>query len=79
MGPASDAQAVVDSFGCSHHLDNLAVADASIMPWVPRANTNLTAIMSGEKIGEWIRTRPGIYGLYNHSYQLPITKSSGQP
>ncbi|MDA1077113.1 MAG: GMC family oxidoreductase N-terminal domain-containing protein, partial [Proteobacteria bacterium] len=63
MGPASDAQAVVDSFGCSHHLDNLAVADASIMPWVPRANTNLTAIMIGEKIGEWIRTRPGIYGL----------------
>jgi choline dehydrogenase len=39
------------------------VADASIMPGVPRANTNLTCIMIGEKIGEWLRTRPATYGL----------------
>ena len=58
-----DPMAVVDQFGCAHQLSNLVVADASIMPFVPRANTNLTCIMIGEKIGEWIRTRPGTYGL----------------
>jgi choline dehydrogenase-like flavoprotein len=39
------------------------VADASIMPTVPRANTNLTSIMIGEMVGEWMRTQPGWYGL----------------
>jgi choline dehydrogenase len=63
MGPDSDPMAVVDQHGCSHHIDNLVVADASIMPFVPRANTNLTSIMIGEKIGEWIRTSPGRYGI----------------
>ncbi len=63
MGPRQDRQAVVDQFGCSHRIDNLVVADASIMPFVPRANINLTSIMIGEKIGEWIRTQPGRYGL----------------
>ena len=63
MGPAEDAGAVVDQFGRVHALSGLVVADASIMPEVPRANTNLTSIMIGEQIGEWIRTRPGDYGL----------------
>jgi choline dehydrogenase len=39
------------------------VADASIMPCVPRANTNLSCIMIGERIGEWLRTHPARYGL----------------
>jgi choline dehydrogenase len=59
----SDPMAVVDQYGRAHKVDNLVVADASIMPFVPRANTNLTAIMIGEKVGEWIRTRPSDYGL----------------
>jgi choline dehydrogenase len=63
MGVASDPQAVVDQYGRCHGIDGLVVADASIMPFVPRANTNLTAIMIGEKIGEWLRTRPATYGL----------------
>ncbi|MBI1361573.1 MAG: FAD-dependent oxidoreductase [Alphaproteobacteria bacterium] len=63
MGPASDPMAVVDQQGLCHGVDGLVVADASIMPAVPRANTNLTAIMIGEKIGEWLRTRPALYGL----------------
>ncbi len=63
MGPADDAYAVLDEHGCCRFLDGLVVADASIMPTVPRANTNLTAIMIGEQIGEWLRTRPGLYGL----------------
>jgi choline dehydrogenase len=63
MGAASDPMAVVDQYGRCLGMDGLAVADASIMPFVPRANTNLTAIMIGEKVGEWLRTRPAIYGL----------------
>ncbi len=63
MGPATDPMAVVDQYGRAHAVEGLVVADASIMPEVPRANTNLTAIMIGERIGEWIRTRAGDYGL----------------
>ena len=63
MGPGSDASSVVDQYGCCHNVDQLVVADASIMPYVPSANTNLTCIMIGEMIGEWIRTKPGRYGL----------------
>jgi len=63
MGPKSDPDAVVDQYGRCHAVEGLVVADASIMPSVPRANTNLTAIMIGEMVGEWVRTRPGTYGL----------------
>lgn len=63
MGPADDPGAVVDQHGCCHSLDGLVVADASIMPGVPRANTNLTCIMIGEMVGEWLRVRPARYGL----------------
>jgi choline dehydrogenase len=63
MGVASDPMAVVDQHGRCLAMDGLVVADASIMPTVPRANTNLTSIMIGEKIGEWLRTRPALYGL----------------
>lgn len=63
MGPAGGPAAVVDQYGRCHSVDGLAVADASIMPTVPRANTNLTSIMIGEMIGEWLRTRPGEYGI----------------
>ena len=63
MGPESDPMAVVDQYGRCHGMDGLVVADASIMPAVPRANTNLTCIMIGEKIGEWVRRSPALYGL----------------
>ncbi|NOX50400.1 MAG: hypothetical protein GXP16_07680, partial [Gammaproteobacteria bacterium] len=63
MGPSSDPLAVVDAKGRAHRVEQLVVADASIMPFVPRANTNLTCFMIGEKIGEWIRTEPSNYGL----------------
>ena len=63
MGPADDATAVVDQFGRCRAVDGLVVADASIMPTVPRANTNLTCIMIGEMVGEWLRTKPEVYGL----------------
>ena len=50
MGPASDPTAVVDSTGKLHGAEGLYVVDASIMPVVPRANTNLPALMVAERI-----------------------------
>jgi choline dehydrogenase-like flavoprotein len=36
-------------------VDGLAVVDASIMPNVPRAYTNLTCIIIGERVSDWMR------------------------
>ncbi|MFN8637554.1 MAG: GMC family oxidoreductase N-terminal domain-containing protein [Chloroflexota bacterium] len=55
MGPASDAMAVVDQYGKVHGLDGVRVADASIMPDCPRANTNVSSMMIGERIADFIR------------------------
>ena len=54
---------VVDSRGRCLAVEGLVVADASIFPTVPRANTNLCSIAVGERIGEWLRTDPGGYGV----------------
>ena len=55
MGPASDPLAVVDQRGRVHDIDGLRVADASIMPDCPRANTNVTTMMIGERIADFIK------------------------
>jgi choline dehydrogenase len=54
MGPDTDDMAVVDQYGRVYGLDNLRVADASIMPDCIRANTNLTTIMIGERVADWL-------------------------
>jgi choline dehydrogenase len=55
MGPEGDRAAVVDQRGRVRGVDGLAVVDASIMPNVPRANTNLTCSMLGERVADWMR------------------------
>ena len=55
MGPASDPMAVVDQYGRVHGLDNLRIADASIMPDCIRANTNATTIMIGERVADFLK------------------------
>ncbi|HEX5478543.1 MAG TPA: GMC family oxidoreductase N-terminal domain-containing protein [Dehalococcoidia bacterium] len=55
MGPADDPTAVVDQRGFVHGVRGLRIADASIMPRVPSANTNVPTIMIGERMGEWAR------------------------
>jgi choline dehydrogenase len=42
--------AVVDGGGRVHGTESLVVADASIMPTIPRANTNLTTAAVAERI-----------------------------
>ncbi|MBN9499775.1 MAG: glucose-methanol-choline oxidoreductase [Afipia sp. 62-7] len=52
MGDPSDPMAVVDSAGQVIATENLYVADASVMPRLPTANTNIPTIMIAEKISE---------------------------
>ncbi|MCI0780537.1 MAG: mycofactocin system GMC family oxidoreductase MftG [Chloroflexi bacterium] len=54
MGPASDPMAVVDQYGKVHGLSGIRVVDASIMPDCIRANTNVTTMMIGERIADFI-------------------------
>ena len=55
MGPASDPMAVVDQYGRAHGLEGLRVVDASVMPDCIRADTNVTTMMIGERIADFIR------------------------
>lgn len=55
MGPAADPLAVVDQYGRVHGLTGLRVADASILPDCPRANTNVAAILMGERVADFLR------------------------
>ena len=55
MGPASNKMAVVDERLRVHGMSNLWIGDASIMPTVTHANTNLTAIMIGERLADFIK------------------------
>ncbi len=55
MGPADDSMAVVDQHLRVHGIDNLWVGDASIMPTVAHANTNLTSMMIGERAADFIK------------------------
>ncbi len=55
MGTPDDPQAVVDTDCRVHGVDGLRVVDASVMPTIPRANTNITTIAIAEKIADDIR------------------------
>lgn len=55
MGPDPAVGAVTDSQGSVHGIDALTVADASIMPTIPTATTNLPTIMLAEHIARELR------------------------
>ena len=50
MGAEDDPGAVTDPAGKVYGIEGLRICDASVMPMVPCANTNLTTLMIGEKI-----------------------------
>jgi 5-(hydroxymethyl)furfural/furfural oxidase len=58
MGAADDPRAVTAPDGRVHGIGGLRVADASVMPNLPRCNTNLTTIMIGEKVSDAILSAP---------------------
>jgi len=55
MGPITDPMAVVDQHLRVHGMENLWIGDASIMPTVAHANTNLTCMMIGERAADFIK------------------------
>ncbi|TCO47423.1 GMC family oxidoreductase [Actinocrispum wychmicini] len=55
MGPASDPGTVVDQRCAVHGVDGLYLADASVMPSMVCANTNLTVVMIGERVAAMLR------------------------
>ena len=50
MGAGEDS--VCDAKGAVHGLNRVTVCDVSLMPQIPRANTNIPAVMIGERIAE---------------------------
>lgn len=56
MGPASEPTAVVDQYNKVHGIEGLRIADASVMPDCVRANTNVTTMMIGERVADFMRT-----------------------
>ncbi len=57
MGVAGDPAAVVDAQLRVHGIENLRVADASVMPDDPSGNTNVPTIMIGEKAADMLLSR----------------------
>lgn len=55
MGADDDPDAATDAHGRVRGVEGLIVADASLMPTVPTANTHLPTLMIGERFGEWLR------------------------
>jgi choline dehydrogenase len=57
MGPDPDDGAVVDAGGAVHGTERLWLADASVMPTIPSANTNLSTIVVAERVAAWLSRR----------------------
>ena len=55
MGGPTDPLAVTDGHGRVYGVDGLRVCDASIMPTVPSANTNIPTIMLAERLADLIK------------------------
>ena len=56
MGAEDDPMAVVDQQLRVRGVSNLRIADASIMPDVVRANTNVTTMMIAERLSDFIKS-----------------------
>jgi len=56
IGAETDPMAVVDPYCRVYGVEGLRVADASVMPKIISANTNMPTIMIAERVAEFMRT-----------------------
>jgi 5-(hydroxymethyl)furfural/furfural oxidase len=59
IGREDDPMAVVDAECRVYGVRGLRVADASVMPQVPSANTNIPTIMIAERVADFMRGKVG--------------------
>lgn len=59
IGSENNKMAVVDPECRVYGVRGLRVADASVMPSVPSANTNIPTIMIGERVADFIKANSG--------------------
>jgi choline dehydrogenase len=52
MGRADDPQAVCEASGRVHGLEQLWVGDCALVPTIPRANTNIPAVVVGARVAQ---------------------------
>lgn len=62
IGGPDDAAAVLDNECQVRGVQGLRVADASVFPTVPRANTHIPAVMIGERVADWVARAHGLTG-----------------
>jgi choline dehydrogenase-like flavoprotein len=55
MGLGPENGAVVDAACRAHGIERLMIVDASVMPEIPAANTNVPTIMVAERVSAWLR------------------------
>jgi choline dehydrogenase len=58
MGPSAERNSVVSDELKVHGIDGLRIADASVMPAMPSANTNASTVMIAEKAADMILGKP---------------------
>jgi choline dehydrogenase len=65
MGPQDNPASVVDDQLRVHGLESLRIADASIMPTVPSANTSAAVFMIAEKAADMILGRHPLPAMHS--------------
>jgi choline dehydrogenase len=58
MGPEERSDCVVDHQLRLHGVAGLRIADTSVMPAMPAANTNASALVIGERVADFVLGRP---------------------
>ena len=61
MGPDPESGAVVDAACRTHRIERLVVADASVMPEIPAASTNVPTIMVAEQVSARLTSETHIH------------------
>jgi 5-(hydroxymethyl)furfural/furfural oxidase len=57
MGAVDDPMAVTDGEGLVYGIAGLRICDSSIMPSIPRANTNMPTLMLAERLADVIKSK----------------------